>query len=282
MRHEAIVAGLLVVGGLDLAWIDLRLLPAVMASADAGELLARGVGDAEERAAVDGEDPGPSVGGADREASAGAAGRDRSILAEDGDRDARTGAVALRESAAAHLRPADRSDEAGRAGLAGKAGPASAEASDPPTSGRGPNRPGASAPSKENTASPHGARSATTDEASDAEAWEKRIGFPATGSATLHHRAREAIRAFVRSLPLHRSLRVVVRGHTDARGDPEINRDLSRRRAQAVADALVRHGIDPANITVEGLGSTEPAVPGSTRQAMRRNRRVEILVEEAE
>jgi hypothetical protein len=55
------------------------------------------------------------------------------------------------------------------------------------------------------------------------------------------------------------------------------NRDLDRRRAEAVRDYLVtRHGIDPSRITVEGRGTSDPVGDNTTAEGRLRNRRVVI------
>ncbi len=69
---------------------------------------------------------------------------------------------------------------------------------------------------------------------------------------------------------------VTVSGHTDARGSDSYNRDLSERRAQAVADYLISAGLSPDLFTVEGLGKSQLLDPGSTAEAHSRNRRVEL------
>ena len=46
---------------------------------------------------------------------------------------------------------------------------------------------------------------------------------------------------------------VSVDGHTDAIGSDEYNQRLSERRAQAVADYLARHGVDPSRLRVARL-----------------------------
>ena len=76
----------------------------------------------------------------------------------------------------------------------------------------------------------------------------------------------------------HRVLRIV--GHTDARGEPTRNDDLSRRRGQQVATWLSERGhIPAAQLKVEGHGEREPLVPETAPAEMQRfNRRVEILV----
>ena len=73
-------------------------------------------------------------------------------------------------------------------------------------------------------------------------------------------------------------------GHTDSRGAPEYNQQLSQHRAEAVAAALAARGIDPARLHASGFGETHPVAPnqhvdGSDDPAGRqRNRRVEVVV----
>jgi outer membrane protein OmpA-like peptidoglycan-associated protein len=76
------------------------------------------------------------------------------------------------------------------------------------------------------------------------------------------------------------SYKVQVRGHTDAQGDPAANQALSERRAQAVADYLVRKGVDAAQLGVTGLGETESLDQADTAEANARNRRIEFRVTE--
>ncbi|HVR42572.1 MAG TPA: OmpA family protein [Thermoanaerobaculia bacterium] len=69
----------------------------------------------------------------------------------------------------------------------------------------------------------------------------------------------------------------VVIGYTDNREATGPNRDLDRRRAQAVRDYLVsRHGIDPSRITVEARGTSDPVGDNATAEGRLRNRRVVI------
>ena len=69
---------------------------------------------------------------------------------------------------------------------------------------------------------------------------------------------------------------VTVSGHTDARGSDSYNRNLSERRAQAVADYLITAGLSPVLFTVQGLGKSQLLDTGSTEEAHSRNRRVEL------
>lgn len=90
--------------------------------------------------------------------------------------------------------------------------------------------------------------------------------------------AQAQARVFAQALmtPELRDRRFLIEGHTDARGSRALNLDLSRRRAQAVADFLVGQGVNGRNLDVRGLGSQEP-LPGRPADADA-NRRVEAIL----
>jgi OOP family OmpA-OmpF porin len=68
-----------------------------------------------------------------------------------------------------------------------------------------------------------------------------------------------------------------VEGHTDLIGTDEANLDLSRRRAAAVSEYLVKSlRMDGSKIVSRGKGEGEPLVPGGTVDEQALNRRVEI------
>lgn len=72
--------------------------------------------------------------------------------------------------------------------------------------------------------------------------------------------------------------RVAIEGHTDNRGKPEYNRDLSYRRARSVMRWLVAHGIDESRLEVLGFGPDRPITSNDTPQGRERNRRVEFVI----
>jgi len=56
---------------------------------------------------------------------------------------------------------------------------------------------------------------------------------------------------------------VVVSGHTDNIGAPDINKSLSRERAKAIADYLAEQGLNSSRIAVIGYGDEKPLAPDS-------------------
>jgi outer membrane protein OmpA-like peptidoglycan-associated protein len=72
---------------------------------------------------------------------------------------------------------------------------------------------------------------------------------------------------------------VRVIGHTDSNGEPDANRRLSLKRAQAVRDYLVgTFGFDRKRFEVDGRGEDEPTTSNDTPGGRRANRRVDVFV----
>lgn len=73
-------------------------------------------------------------------------------------------------------------------------------------------------------------------------------------------------------------LQVSVEGHTDNTGNPETNRELSKRRAQAVVNYLVSKGIEISRFKTAGFGSDKPIADNNTVLGKSKNRRVQIVL----
>jgi outer membrane protein OmpA-like peptidoglycan-associated protein len=74
-------------------------------------------------------------------------------------------------------------------------------------------------------------------------------------------------------------LKIQIGGHTDSTGDPQRNKELSKRRAESVKKMLVtKYGADAARISTKGWGADQPLAPNETEDGRSINRRVEILV----
>ena len=98
-----------------------------------------------------------------------------------------------------------------------------------------------------------------------------------TGSAELTPAARAQAQVFAESLmrPQLMNMRFEINGHTDAVGRRDRNLDLSQRRAQTVADFLVRAGVSADRLVVHGYGPDRP-LP-HMRATAPQNRRVEVV-----
>jgi outer membrane protein OmpA-like peptidoglycan-associated protein len=69
---------------------------------------------------------------------------------------------------------------------------------------------------------------------------------------------------------------VRIEGHTDARGSTADNLALSERRAQAVKEYLVSHGVSPERLVVVGFGGQKPIASSATAKGRALNRRVTL------
>ncbi len=71
--------------------------------------------------------------------------------------------------------------------------------------------------------------------------------------------------------------RIEVQGHTDNVGPPAYNKRLSQRRADAVREYLVSHGIAPNRLVAVGYGLERPLVPNTNDRNRALNRRVQFV-----
>ena len=98
-----------------------------------------------------------------------------------------------------------------------------------------------------------------------------------TGAATLKAGAGERIDRLASYLSQSPNTRIMIEGHTDSRGSDAFNEELSRRRAQAVADALLTRGIPSSRFEILGRGEAVPVASNDNAAGRQQNRRVEIV-----
>ena len=109
--------------------------------------------------------------------------------------------------------------------------------------------------------------------------------FFATDSVSLNKRAQDQLTNTVNNptppikaaLQPNSKAKICVTGHTDKVGPETINKEVARRRADAVAKYLVELGVPQRRIVTESLGSSRPLVvtgPGTPEIS---NRRVEVV-----
>ena len=72
---------------------------------------------------------------------------------------------------------------------------------------------------------------------------------------------------------------LLISGHTALAGTKDSRAKLSKKRAESVADYLLKLGVkDSYHIFTQGFGAEKPIASNSTEEGKRRNRRVEITI----
>jgi len=106
----------------------------------------------------------------------------------------------------------------------------------------------------------------------------ERIAF-APGRATLLPRSHPVLDNVAQVLLAHPRLGVIaIEGHTDNRGDPDVQREVTRARAEAVRDYLVEQGVPPDRLEAWGFGPDKPVGTNETSQGREANRRMELRI----
>lgn len=96
--------------------------------------------------------------------------------------------------------------------------------------------------------------------------------------ATGHNELRK-LADFLKS---HPDRQVLIEGHTDALGSNSYNENLSRRRAEAVANALFALGVASPQVTAVGYGESYPVAANNSDTNRALNRRVEVYISDSD
>jgi len=100
-----------------------------------------------------------------------------------------------------------------------------------------------------------------------------------SGSADLGPGPFESLSALANFLKGTPSSSIILVGHSDAIGELRKNIELSRNRAQAVVNRLIKdYGIDQSRISAQGIGFLSPKTNNSTEKSRKKNRRVEAIL----
>jgi hypothetical protein len=98
-----------------------------------------------------------------------------------------------------------------------------------------------------------------------------------SGSAVLLESSEQYLDPLLAELKTKPLLKLTIEGYTDSTGSYRNNQELSRRRAQAIANWFMGHGIHNSRLKAVGYGSLRPIADNSTLQGRQRNRRIEIV-----
>ena len=101
-----------------------------------------------------------------------------------------------------------------------------------------------------------------------------------SGSSNLGEGPFSSVRELAEYLLENPDASVILVGHTDTVGKLEANIKLSKDRAQAVAERLIRkYGIDSGQLSSDGVGYLSPITSNNTEIGRDMNRRVEVILE---
>ena len=99
------------------------------------------------------------------------------------------------------------------------------------------------------------------------------------GSFELGSGATAELDLLVMSLLTNQGLKVKLSGHAWESGSAAENKDLSERRARAVADYLISKGIAKKRVSWKAYGKTRTLDPQTEPSALGKSRRVEIMLQ---
>jgi len=99
-----------------------------------------------------------------------------------------------------------------------------------------------------------------------------------TGKDVIKKESNIILNQIVKVLNENPSYLIEIQGHTDNVGKPEMNLELSAKRANAVRNYMIANKISESRITAKGFGDTRPVASNATAQGKAKNRRVEFVV----
>ena len=103
-----------------------------------------------------------------------------------------------------------------------------------------------------------------------------------TDSAALTPDLATSLTKFAEILHSSGEYKVTIEGHTDNRGPEAYNQALSEQRAENVMKFLLEKGIAAGRLSAAGFGMTRPIADNETAAGRKKNRRVDLVVSEAE
>ena len=97
-------------------------------------------------------------------------------------------------------------------------------------------------------------------------------------SATIKPESTGVLRELADVLTKFSDIKVLIVGHTDSDGNDASNLELSKKRAEAVKQILIKdYRIDATRLSSDGKGEKEPAGDNKTKAGKAQNRRVEFI-----
>ncbi len=98
------------------------------------------------------------------------------------------------------------------------------------------------------------------------------------GTSKIESSSDEELNQIVKMLKDNPNMLIQLEGHTDVKGDPKKNMELSQQRVDAVKNYLASKGANKNRIKTKAFGGTQPISRENTEEAHKLNRRVELRV----
>lgn len=103
-----------------------------------------------------------------------------------------------------------------------------------------------------------------------------------SGGAALTEESGPALDRMAKMLTDNPELRISIVGHSDNRGPLRVNIAISQKRAATVRQALIERGVDGERMEARGIGYLAPRRSNETEEGRALNRRVELVLREAQ
>lgn len=107
----------------------------------------------------------------------------------------------------------------------------------------------------------------------------KNINFP-SGEAEIPDKSLVSLEKVSEIAKMLNAEEVKVEGHTDSVGSENVNKEISEKRAEAVAEYLKSNGL--MNVEAEGYGFEKPLASNKSKEGRAQNRRVDIVITPSE
>jgi outer membrane protein OmpA-like peptidoglycan-associated protein len=99
-----------------------------------------------------------------------------------------------------------------------------------------------------------------------------------TDGAHLKPQAQRRLEPLLQYLQGNSQCEIIIEGHTDNTGNPENNKNLSLKRADAVKEFLITRGINSRQIETRGFGEEVPVATNTTNAGKSLNQRIEVVI----
>ena len=100
-----------------------------------------------------------------------------------------------------------------------------------------------------------------------------------SGSAVIQRKSYAVLDNVAKIMNENPSYKLEIKGHTDNTGKEAKNLQLSKDRAAAAKEYLIKKGVESSRLSSEGFGVTQPRADNKTAAGRKLNRRVEFTIQ---